>query len=200
MVSPSGCTSEFELKLPCVFRCFATDSQRPTAENTFSNEANSIIKALMKLETVFLVAFWSCVLKSTNMTSKLLQSEKADLGSSVSLLKSLSAFIGKLRDRSKFDEFVEAGKDISGSPGFSEKRTKYSRRTADDVCARGVIVSTSEEFRIPTFLATIDSLLLDLDKRIKAYSMVDELFLFLRHIDVDAEVSLKGVVDFYSKD
>ena len=61
-------------------------------------------------------------------------------------------------------------------------------------------MSTSEEFRISTFLAIIDSLLLDLDKRIKAYSMVDELLLFLRHTDVDAEVSLKGVVDFYSKD
>ena len=118
----------------------------------------------------------------------------------MSRLKSLSAFIGMLRGRSKFDEFVEARKEISGSPGFSEKRTKYSRRTADDVGAQGVIVSTSEEFRISTFLAIIDSLLLDLDKRIKAYSMVDELFLFLRHIDVDAEVSLKGVVDFYSKD
>ena len=61
-------------------------------------------------------------------------------------------------------------------------------------------MSTSEEFRISTFLAIIDSLLLDLDKRIKAYSMVVELFLFLWHIDVDAEVSLKGVADFYSKD
>ena len=51
----------------------------------------------------------------------------------MNLLKSLSAFIGMLHDRSKFDEFVEPGKEISGSPGFSEKRTKYSRRTADDV-------------------------------------------------------------------
>ena len=168
----------------------------PLQKKPSHDEANSIIKALTKLETGFLVAFWSCVLKRTNMTSKLLQSEKADLGSSVSLLKSLSAFIRMLRDRSKFDEFVETGKEISGSPGFSEKRTKYFRRTADDVGAQGVIVSTSEEFRTSTFLATIDSLLLDLDKRIKAYSMVDELFLFLRHIDVDAEVSLKGVVDF----
>ena len=52
------------------------------------------------------------------MTSKLLRSEKADFGSSVSLLKSLSAFIGMLRDRIKFDEFVQARKEISGSQGF----------------------------------------------------------------------------------
>ena len=61
-------------------------------------------------------------------------------------------------------------------------------------------MSNSEEFRISTFLVIIVSLLLDLDKRIKAYSKVDELFSFLRHIGVEAEVSLKGVVDFYSKD
>jgi len=50
------------------------------------------------------------------------------------------------------------------------------------------------------FLVMIDFLLLDLDKRIKAYSKVDELFSFLRHTDVEADVSLAGVVDFYSKD
>ena len=61
-------------------------------------------------------------------------------------------------------------------------------------------MSCSEEFRISTFMVIIDSLLLDLDKRIKAYSKVDELFSFLRHTDVEAEVSLNGVVDFYSRD
>jgi hypothetical protein len=105
-----------------------------------------------------------------------------------------------LRERKKFEEFVEVGKELSGSLGFSEKRTKYSRRTADDQSAQGVTLSNSEEFRISTFLVIIDSLLLDLDKRIKAYSKVDELFSFLRHTDVEAEVSLNGVVDFYSKD
>jgi len=46
----------------------------------------------------------------------------------------------------------------------------------------------------------IDSFLPDLRKRIKAYSKVDELFSFLRHTDVEADVFLNGVVDFYSKD
>ena len=46
----------------------------------------------------------------------------------------------------------------------------------------------------------IDSLLLDLDKRIKADSKVNKLFSFLRHTDVEAEVSLNEVVDFYSRD
>jgi len=53
-------------------------------------ETRSITKALMQQETGFLTAFWRCVLKITNMTSKLLQSEKADLGFSASLLQSLS--------------------------------------------------------------------------------------------------------------
>jgi hypothetical protein len=46
----------------------------------------------------------------------------------------------------------------------------------------------------------IDCFLLDLRKRIKAYSKVDELFSSLRHTDVEADVSLNGVVDFYSED
>jgi hypothetical protein len=58
-------------------------------------------------------------------------------------------------------------------------------------------LSSSEEFRISTFLVIIDSFLLDLRKRIKAYTKVDELFSFLRHTDVETDVSLNGVVDFY---
>lgn len=61
-------------------------------------------------------------------------------------------------------------------------------------------MSNSEEFKISTFLVIIDSFLLDLDKRIKAYSKVDELFSFLRHTGVEAEVSLNEVVNFYSRD
>ena len=49
------------------------------------------------------------------MTSKLLQSEKADLGFSMSLLQSLSEFVGMLREKNKFDEFVELEKKLSGT-------------------------------------------------------------------------------------
>ena len=59
----------------------------PFQKKTTQAEANSITKALAKLETGFLTAFWRCVLKRTSRTSKLLQSEKADLGSSLSLLQ-----------------------------------------------------------------------------------------------------------------
>ena len=78
-----------------VLQQFAKD---PLQKEPSHDEANSVIKARMKLETRFFGRILELVLKRTNMTSKLLQSEKADLGSSVSLLKSLSAFIGMLRD------------------------------------------------------------------------------------------------------
>ena len=56
------------------------------------------------------------------MTSKLLQSKKADLGFSMSLLQSLSEFVGKLREKHKFDDFVELGKKLSGTLQFTEKQ------------------------------------------------------------------------------
>lgn len=88
----------------------------------------------------------------------------------------------------------------SGSLQFSQKRTKYFQRTSNDQSAQDVTLSSSEEFRISTFLVIIDSFLLDLRKRIKAYSKVNELFSFLRHTNVEADISLNGVVDFYSED
>ena len=55
-----------------------------------------------------------------------------------------------------------------------------------------------------TFLVIVDSSFVDLDKRIKAYSKVDKMFSFLRHTDTDTdvepEVSLNAVVDFYARD
>ena len=139
-------------------------------------EAQSITKASAKLETGCLTA-WSCVLKRISMTSKLLQSEKADLGFSVSLHQSLSECVGMLREKNKFDEFVELEKKLSGTLQFVEKRKKYFRRTADNLSAEGVTMSLCcEEFRISSFLVIIDCFLLDLDKRIKAYSKVDKLF------------------------
>jgi len=105
-----------------------------------------------------------------------------------------------LRERNKFEEFVEMGNKLSGSLHFSEKQTKYFKRTSDDRSAKDVTLFSSEEFRISTFLVIIDSFLLDLRKRIKAYSKVDELLSFLQHTDVEADVSLNGVADFYSED
>ena len=87
------------------------------------------------------------------------------------------------------------GKELSGDSGFSVKRTKYSRRTADDESVQGVTMSNCEEFRIFTFLVMSDFFLQELDTRIKAYTKVDELFSFLRQTDVEAEVSLAGAID-----
>ena len=75
-------------------RLLKTLAEDPLQKKATQVEANSTIKALTKMETGFLTLFWSCVLKRTNMTSKHLQSE--NLGSSVSLLQSLSDFVGML--------------------------------------------------------------------------------------------------------
>jgi len=98
----------------------------------------------------------------------------------VSLLQSLSEFIRmtSLRDGNKFEEFVEVGKELSGASEFSVKHTKYSRRSADDESVQSVTMSNCEKFRIFTFLVMVDFFLRDIDKRIKAYSKVDELFSF----------------------
>ena len=60
--------------------------------------------------------------------------------------------------------------------------------------------SWSEEFIISTFLVITDSLILNLDKRIKTYSKVDKPRSFLWHCDVADDISLKGVIDFYVGD
>ena len=84
----------------------------PLQKKATQAEANSITKALAKLETGFLTAFWSCDLKRANRTSKLLQPEKADLGSSLSLLQFLSEFIGMLREKTSLMSLLNWEKTV----------------------------------------------------------------------------------------
>ena len=76
------------------------------------DDALSLIKQLSKLETAILASFWSTILMRFKKVSCLLQSSSIDMGTVVSLYKSLIIFVDKCGNN--FNEYEEKGKVLSG--------------------------------------------------------------------------------------
>jgi hypothetical protein len=59
------------------------------------------------------------------------------------------------------------------------KKSKREPKSNDDSTEPGVVLSGEEKFRIETFNVILDSLVVDLKRRISAYEEVDSRFHFL---------------------
>ena len=162
------------------------------------SDAESLVKAMNKLETCFMTVFWNTILKRINQTSKTLQSETIDLCTAVALLKSLHQFLSEQRSKEKFTHFCDRGQVLCDSIGFSEKRLRRPKRTPDDTSDKGITFNIYDKFRIQTYFPILDALMNDLNRRIKAYSSIDDRFAFLR--GSPESNSLSNMVTFYSED
>ena len=162
------------------------------------SEADSLVHAMAKVETCFMTVFWNTILKRTNQTIKMLQSETIDLCTAVALLRSLNQFFAEQRSQERFAHFCARGQILCGSTGFSEKRLRKSKRTPDDTSDKGITFNAEDRFRIQTYFPILDALMNDLNRRIAAYSSTDDRFAFLR--GSSESESLKKMINFYSED
>ena len=97
---------------------------------------------------------------------------------------------------------------FSGNEHFEEKQKRKPKSRADDSNEPAVILLGEEKFRIESFNFIIDSVVVDLKRRITAYEAVDNRFNFLHSINEPqtpevvekVQSSLNNLVEFYSKD
>uniref|UniRef100_A0A674JMD8 TTF-type domain-containing protein n=1 Tax=Terrapene triunguis TaxID=2587831 RepID=A0A674JMD8_9SAUR len=163
-------------------------------------EANSLVGTMDRLQTAFMTTFWSSILTRVNKTSQLLQSETMDLGTAVTLLKSLSEFVAA--QRSIFEEYHESAMSLSSTANFQLKQQHHPKRMADDSEEPAVVLTGEEKFKVESFYAIIDSLVSHLNRRICAYSEINNRFCFLTG-DLDSPAvkeSLRRLIEFYSGD
>lgn len=170
------------------------------------NTAETLHQTMCTLEIGFYAGFWSTVLGRFDRTSKTLQSQATDLNTAVQLLKSLASFVQSLRDQ--FDTFVVDGVERSGTEEFTRgsRRRKRNVRLAplDYGHTPEVELDAKESFRISGYVAVIDVLLSQLEKRTNAYSEMSDRFGFLRAL-VQLEVeqireSCSKLVELYRED
>lgn len=172
-----------------------------------NEEAKGLLKIFKRLETGINVSFWYEILEMINIVSTQVQNATADLNTSVRLLKSLKDSIESLRDN--FKNYESLGKNISDCDKYEQnqkrKRTLNVRnKPLDYGHCDATEFSDSDDYRINTFIRTIDTLTTSLVEKIAAYSDLDNTFGFLSRLpDLNLE-EIKGhsqkVLEVYKED
>ena len=153
------------------------NSYKPDARN----EARGLVTALEKLETGFMIVFWRRVLNRFVENSARLQTADQDISTVADIYASLIGFIETLRD--DFDDMEAQAKELTGIDNYTEeaKRVpKRNRRHDEGSSEPEEVRSSRDKFRQDTFLVIIDTLIIELNRRMLAYSNVAKQFSVFR--------------------
>jgi len=167
--------------------------------------AKVLLKNMLKKETGYLCLFWNDILQHCNKISINLQSKSNDILQAVYLLKSLKNVISSLRDSNMIYErrVGEFCSQISNTYKDECKR-KITKKFSDGNNKGLTVLSGNDKFRVETHHVIIDKFCSELDKRINAYSVVVEHFLFLTRLHVestdDVEESVNKFLSVYKND
>ncbi|KAL5244017.1 hypothetical protein ACI65C_011427 [Semiaphis heraclei] len=160
---------------------------------------------MLKKETGYLCLFWNDILQHCNKVSIDLQSKSNDILKAVNLLKSLKNVVSSLRDSNMVYErrVGEFCSQISIMYKDENKR-KIIKKFPDGNNKTLTALSGIDKFRVETHHVIVDKFCSELDKRINAYSVVVENFLFLTRLHVestiDVEESVNKFISVYKDD
>ena len=129
------------------------------------SDVQGLARKTKKLETGVLAWLWHRIQDRMNMTSKILQNPQA-IDYAVFLLSSLQEFIASLRPQ--FDLFERRGHVRNAVDSFQTKHRTTTR--IDDGWAEGTrLISARDDFKVDSFLVSIDKLTSVMSDRIKGY-------------------------------
>ncbi|XP_050065317.1 zinc finger MYM-type protein 1-like [Aphis gossypii] len=183
-------------------------SARKTQPPTAVNEAKSLVKKLNRLETVLMSIIWNDILQQVNIVNKSLQTPGIEIYTDLNLYNSLLSYFKNMRSAEEFDLFEEKAKiKVSGLSDYSElesRKRKYKVSVYDGSAIDAVDqMSARDKFKIQTFYVIIDKLIVEMEKRKKAYLRLDERFNFLTNDNLkDEEIKIKAnnLVEAYKTD
>uniref|UniRef100_A0A3B3QZT7 TTF-type domain-containing protein n=1 Tax=Paramormyrops kingsleyae TaxID=1676925 RepID=A0A3B3QZT7_9TELE len=151
---------------------------------TTKREAVSLSSKMEQLENAFLCNLWNNILQRFHRTSAVLQAVDLDLSNAVDLVGSLRGYVANLRD--DFDKFENAAKKMSPSVSQSYKadtqRQRKRTKKADEPPEPDSVRPGRDKFRTTVFIAIIDRLLAEIDRRYDSYKNIRETFGFLSHL------------------
>ncbi|XP_025410807.1 uncharacterized protein LOC112683847 isoform X1 [Sipha flava] len=162
---------------------------------------------MSKIQTGLYAVFWNDILGQVNKISEILQNPRLDVNTAVLALKSLRSFIGTTRDSfeeyfvkvAELDDFVEYDSE-------TQRKRKINVRLSplDSVQIPEIEMSSSNKFRIQSFLPVIDQLESSLQQRLEAYELVDNRFGFIYKLDILDDkkiiITAQNLVKLYDND
>lgn len=182
-----------------------SEKQPPNAVN----EAKSLVKKLNRLETVLMSVIWNDILQQINVVNKSLQTPGIEICAVVNLNNNLISCFKKRKSAEEFDLIEEKAKKkrVSGLSDYSEieSRKRKHKVSMNDGSAIDAIdqMSARDKFKTQTFYVIIDKLVVEMEKRKKAYLRLDERFNFLADESLkDEKIKIKAnnLVEAYKTD
>jgi hypothetical protein len=122
-----------------------------------------------ELETAVMATAWNDILGRLNSTSISLQDPTVSLNTATGLMASLVDTVQFARDRFDVYEQMATEKVQHGEYKAEHRRGPKRKRMPDEGAANEADHSPRETFKTQTYLVMIDSLLAELEKRMKAY-------------------------------
>lgn len=137
-----------------------------------------------KLENGILCNMWNNILQRFHKTSTALQGVDLELCNAVSLVSSLGYYLASLRE--DFDKFESDAKNMSPSLSQDYKvdtqRHRKRKKQADESSEPDYVRSGGKKFKTAVFIAVIDRLVAELDRRYHSYKGIQQTFGFLNEI------------------
>lgn len=171
-------------------------------------QAEALVSKMSKIETALMTVIWHAVLERFNATSMSLQQNGIDLLSAVQLYKSLVDFIVSLRET--FDDVEETAKRFVTHTEYKQDTSRKRKRKnffddGNSISPTDTVQLTArEQFRISSFYVILDSLTVELRKRLEAYSNLHTLFGFLTEFrsmnDEEVKACASNLVKTYPND
>ena len=148
-------------------------------------EANGLFHKMETLEIALMTVIWNTILVRFNATNVTLQKVEIEVLMVVQLYNSLLEYVLQLRNN--FDEMEQTAKCYIDNAEYKEITSrKRARKVFFDDSATpdtSTELSPRDKFRIECFNPILDSLAIELRKRVAAYSDVENMFSFLTNFD-----------------
>jgi hypothetical protein len=148
------------------------------------SDAQSLVSALQKFQTLVGMVIWHDILFSINMVSKKLQEKMVCIDATMKHIKGVISFFQKFRDDG-FYTSIESAKAIASDMGIEpkfrikrkSKRKKHFDKVNDE--EEELQLSAAESFRVNYFLVVVDAAIASLDSRFEQLKEFEKVFGFL---------------------
>jgi hAT family C-terminal dimerisation region len=168
------------------------------------NQAEGFSCRMDELETAVMATAWNDILGRLNSTSISLQDPTVSLNTATGLMASLVDTVQFARDRFDVYEQMATEKVQHGEYKAEHRRDPKRKGMPDEGAANEADLSPRETFKTQTYLVMIDSLLAELEKRMKAYDDICKTFGFLSELTSlsieQIEDKAKNLVSSYPDD
>jgi hypothetical protein len=171
------------------------DTQTPETQCT----AAGFLKTLGNFQTTLLTVIWDEILERVDKTSKTLQNQDLDLFGATKELETLSSFLSEKRDL--FDDFESKALKLAEKEEAVYDKVRKRKLLPDEKKDRSMEeTSPRERFRTGVFIAIVDNIASQLNKRREAYKNLDTRFKILQNLEeknskeVACEAKLLGEV------